>query len=92
MHRIFYFPETSRKRLKISKLPKSYCFRYVKVRNLKAIYNEKETTGRRGEYGTAIRAFSELSYSDTKIELFLPTQGKDPGFFCLNFQAKAVSI
>ena len=68
------------------------CFRYVKVRNLKAIYNEKETTGRRGEYGTAIRAFSELSYSDTKIELFLPTQGKDPGFFCLNFQAKAVSI
>ena len=38
-HRIFYFPETSRKRLKISKLLKSYCFRYVKVRNLKAIHN-----------------------------------------------------
>lgn len=28
-HRIFYFPETSRKHLKISKLLKSYCFRYV---------------------------------------------------------------
>ena len=38
-HRIFYFPETSRKHLKISKLLKSYCFRYVKVRNLKAIHN-----------------------------------------------------